>query len=206
MLQNCTKCRRLAAGLKALRKTHPDWYNKPVPAAGPQEAPLLIVGLAPGKAGANRTGVPFLGDASSKWLRQRLIDAGLLDDGLGFIDVRITNAVKCLPPGNRPTGPEIRTCSTAWLAPELQVPSLRAILCLGGVAHRAVNSVLNIPQKSHPFAHGAQYSHGSMALFSSFHPSPLNTQTGRLSPDQFQQVLSAAAAASKGIVHGPPAR
>lgn len=197
-LSDCTQCPRLASGLRTLRTTHPDWYNAPVPATGPRDAPLLIVGLAPGKRGANRTGVPFVGDPSSVWLRDRLVAAGLID-GEGLLKgVRITNAVKCLPPANRPTAAEIRTCTHAWLAAELQAPGLRSVLSLGAVAHRAVLIALDIRQALHRFAHGACHTHGSLRLVSSFHPSPLNTQTGRLSADQFDTVLQRSMAALDG--------
>jgi uracil-DNA glycosylase family 4 len=147
------------------------------------------VGLAPGKQGANRTGVPFLGDPSSEWLRARLVDTALLDEHGVLHGVRITNAVKCLPPANRPTAAEIRTCVDTWLAAELQAPGLRCVLCLGGVAHRAVLMALGLRQADHRFAHGATHVHGSLMLISSFHPSPLNTRTGRLSAEEFDAVL-----------------
>jgi uracil-DNA glycosylase family 4 len=188
-LENCRLCRRLASHLKKLRKSHPDWHNAPVPATGPEGAALLIVGLAPGQRGANRTGVPFIGDPSSTWLRDRLNAAGLIDDEGRLRNVRITNAVKCLPPANRPTAAEIRTCTDTWLTAELQAPGLRCILCLGAVAHRAVCTSLGIRQKDHRFSHGARHAHGSLLLLSSFHPSPLNTQTGRLSAADFDTVL-----------------
>jgi len=162
------------------------------------DAPLLIVGLAPGKQGANRTGVPFLGDPSSHWLRARLVAAALIDEEGRLQGVRITNAVKCLPPGNRPTAAEIRTCTDAWLARELQAPGLRSVLSLGGMAHRAVLMALGLRQADHRFAHGACHTHGPLTLVSSFHPSPLNTQTGRLSAAQFDAVLQRSMAALDG--------
>jgi uracil-DNA glycosylase family 4 len=147
------------------------------------------VGLAPGKKGANRTGIPFLGDPSSNWLRDRLVDAGLIDKKGRLHGVRITNAVKCLPPHNRPNSAEIRTCTDAWLTDELKAPRLRSVLCLGAVAHRAVCNALGIRLKDHRFYHGACHHHASLLLLSSFHPSPLNTQTGRLSASEFDAVL-----------------
>lgn len=188
-LESCERCPRLVAGLTELKRTHTDWHNAPVPAAGPENAPLLMVGLAPGKKGANRTGVPFLGDSSSGWLRGRMLEAGLLDEHGQLTGVRITNAVKCLPPKNLPTSTEVRTCTETWLIQELNEPGLQTILSLGGLAHRAVNTLLGIRQKDHPFSHGAEHMHGQVRLISSFHPSPLNTQTGRLSPRQFNSVL-----------------
>ena len=188
-LTDCTRCPRLSQNLQALRAAHPDWHNAPVSATGPADARLLIVGLAPGMKGANRTGVPFVGDPSSKWLRERMLCAGLIDASDQLQGVRITNAVKCLPPGNRPKAAEIRTCTETWLSSELQAPELRTVLCLGGVAHRAVYSTLGIHLASHRFHHGASHSLGSLTLHSSFHPSPLNTQTGRLSKPEFDAVL-----------------
>jgi len=188
-LKDCRRCPRLTHHLDEIRAEHPDWYNAPVPATGPEDAALLIVGLAPGKQGANRTGVPFLGDTSSNWLRDRLANAGLFDHRGRLQGVRITNAVKCLPPRNRPNSAEIRTCTDAWLTDELKAPGLRSVLCLGAVAHRAVCTALGIRQKDHRFYHGASHPHGSLLLLSSFHPSPLNTQTGRLSAGEFDAVL-----------------
>jgi uracil-DNA glycosylase family 4 len=194
----CRSCRRLTTHLDKLQKAHPDWHNAPVPATGPEGAALLIVGLAPGQRGANRTGVPFVGDPSSFWLRDRLTAAGLIDGEGRLRRVRITNAVKCLPPANRPNAAEIRTCTDAWLTAELQAPGLRSILCLGGVAHRAVCTALGIRQKDHPFSHGARHAHASLLLLSSFHPSPLNTQTGRLSAADFDAVLQQSLAGDGG--------
>ena len=188
-LQDCKQCTRLAQHIDEVRAEHPDWHNGPVAATGPEDAALLIVGLAPGKRGANRTGVPFVGDPSSVWLRDRLVTMGLIGSEGSLQNVRITNAVKCLPPGNRPNSAEIRTCTDTWLIHELKAPGLQSVLCLGGVAHRAVCMALGIRQKDHRFCHGAQYAYGSLLLVSSFHPSPLNTQTGRLSVDQFDTVL-----------------
>lgn len=205
-LLNCRKCKRLAAGLRRLRQEEPSWHNAPVPPAGPIDAALLIVGLAPGKKGANRTGVPFVGDPSSRWLGARLQNVGLLSEDGDFQGVRITNAVKCLPPANRPTAEEIRTCSERYLMSELQEPSLRTVLCLGGVAHRAVNRLLSIRQRDHVFSHGAEHRDLHLSLISSFHPSPLNTQTGRLSTDEFDQVLARALFLSNRVVPSPPSR
>ncbi len=177
-----------------------------VPAVGEPDAPLLIVGLAPGKKGANRTGRPFVGDPSSVWLSDRLVHNGLADPCGRLHKVRITNAVKCFPPGNRPTAAEIRSCTSLWLTDEIRAPGLRVVLCLGGVAHRAVNASLGIRQADHRFAHGAHHQEGSLALFSSFHPSPLNTQTGRLTATQFDHVLGLALATASGIVQAPAPR
>ena len=114
--------------LKKLQVEHPDWHNGPVGAVGDVDAHLLIVGLAPGRLGANRTGIPFVGDESSRWLIERLVAAGCMTHDGKPQGIRITNAVKCLPPGNRPTGPEIRTCSERWLIKELDAPEVRSVL------------------------------------------------------------------------------
>jgi len=118
-----------------------------------------------------------------------MVAAGLFDSEGHLQGVRITNAVKCLPPGNRPTTAEIHTCTDAWLTAELQARELRSVLCLGAVAHRAVYTALGIRHQDHRFSHGACYAHASLLLVSSFHPSPLNTRTGRLSTAAFDTVL-----------------
>ena len=186
----CRGCRRLTHNLDKLRAQHPDWHNGPVPGIGPPDANLLILGLAPGRLGANRTGKPFVGDRSSVWLSSRLTEAGLMDDAGQPVNARISNAVKCLPPKNRPKTTEIKRCVERWLKPELQHTAV--VLALGKVAHEAVLRGLDIPLKSYPFTHGAIHRTESIVLVDSFHPSPLNTQTGRLSVADFSAVLRAA--------------
>ena len=186
-LLECRSCRRLALHLQKLRVTHPDWHNRPVPSIGPEDAQLLILGLAPGRLGANRTGVPFIGDRSASWLCARLRAAGCLDEDNRPVLVRISNAVKCLPPKNLPKTDEIKRCVTKWTRHELHAPAV--VFALGGIAHNAVLRALNLKLSTHRFGHGSVHDLGSIVMVDSFHPSPLNTQTGRLRPEQFDDVL-----------------
>lgn len=176
----------------ALRVAHPDWHNAPVPSWG-LPGGLLIVGLAPGRTGANRTGRPFVGDASGSLLQRALERCGALEDG-ALTGVRITNAVACFPPKNRPLQAEIRTCGDRWLATELA--SHRVVLALGGVAHRAVLQQRGVPLAAAPFGHGAVHELPTLTLWDSYHPSPLNTRTGRLSPEAFCDTVAAAVEAA----------
>jgi uracil-DNA glycosylase family 4 len=197
-LFTCTACPRLAAYIAQARLDHPDWHNKPVAAYGDPLAPLLVVGLAPGFRGANRTSRPFCGDRSGGWVYQALHACGLaespdpLEAGGALTGARITNAVKCVPPKNRPTGVETRTCLERWLVPELEDPRLRVIISLGGLSHQAVLDALGARRKDHPFAHAAEHELGRITLLDSYHPSPHNTNTGRLSWEQFLGVFQRA--------------
>lgn len=177
----------------------PEFFNAPVPAFGPVNARLLIVGLAPGLKGANRTGRPFTGDYAGDLLYSTLEKLGLArgsygacpNDGLDLIDCRITNAVRCVPPDNKPTGAEIRTCRASFLAPEIAaLPNLRHILALGRVAHDAVIGASGYVRAHYPFAHG-RYHHlpNGRILTDSYHCSRYNTNTGRLTPEMFETVL-----------------
>ena len=186
----CRSCRRLTTHLDKLKITHPDWHNAPVPGLGPMRSRLLILGLAPGMQGANRTGLPFVGDRSSAWLRDRLRAAQCMDEDGMPTSIRISNAVKCLPPANRPTTTEIKRCVSKWLFNELEIP--RVVLALGGIAHDAVLRAMGERLSAHPFSHGAVHSLEGLTLVDSFHPSPLNTQTGRLSTSMFDAVLALA--------------
>ena len=186
-LLDCRSCRRLARHLDKLRLAHPDWHNRPVPSIGPEDARLLILGLAPGRLGANRTGVPFIGDRSAAWLCTRLRAAGCLDAENRPLNVRISNAVKCLPPKNHPTAAEIKRCVKKWTRHELVAPHV--VFALGGIAHDAVLRALGCTLSTHRFGHGSVHDLGSIIMVDSFHPSPLNTQTGRLSPEQFDDAL-----------------
>ena len=196
-LLDCRSCQRLARNLKQLRRDHPDWHNRPVPSIGPDDAPLLILGLAPGKGGANRTGIPFVGDQSSRWLQDRLRAAGCLDDADRPVNIRISNAVKCLPPANRPTVSEIKRCVKKWTSTEMQ--QAKVILALGRIAHNAVLRAAGIPMTWHQFGHGNRHQIYDSVLVDSFHPSPLNTQTGRLSPADFDRVLRSALQLAKSV-------
>lgn len=184
-LLSCRKCPRLANQLKYLRDSHPDYWNQPVAASGPARASILIVGLAPGMHGANKTGLPFTGDASGDLLYQTL-------DALDLSrSVRITNAVKCLPVKNLPSGREVTNCS-GYLAEELETHKLNrsaTVLALGGVAHRAVVRATGLRQVDYPFRHGAAHQLQDFILVNSYHCSRYNTQTGRLTASMFMDVL-----------------
>lgn len=152
-----------------------------MPSDGSASPRLLVVGLAPALRGGNRTGVPFRGDTSGRWLR-----AALERHGLGEDVVRITNAVRCVPPANRPTAAEVAACRP-FLAGELSLPELRVVLTLGRVAHEAVLGALGL--KGIPFGHGTAHALGRLTLVDSYHPSPQNTNTGRLTPAMFDAVF-----------------
>lgn len=196
--RDCPLCPRLVAFRKKSRKAEPDWHNAPVPSFGTRDARLLIVGLAPGLRGANRTGRPFTGDYSGKLLYETLIKSGFArgsydarpDDGLELIDARIANAVSCVPPVNKPTTEEIRTCNQFLARSIAGMPKLAAVVALGRIAHDAVLLALDAKRAKMPFAHGAVHELGRLTLFDSFHCSPLNTHTGRLTPKMFGAVFA----------------
>ena len=194
----CRRCPRLAAFLDAMRLEEPAYYNLPVPPFGDPDAKLLIVGLAPGMHGANRSGRPFTGDHAGIILYATLYKFGMANqavavspgDGLVLIDARITNAVKCLPPANKPLPAEIKLCN-GYLRAELeQSPSVRAVLALGTVGHAAVLRALGLAPAQFPFAHGAEHVlPGGRTLLDSYHCSRYNTQTRRLTTDMFEAVI-----------------
>ncbi len=200
-MQDCRACPRLAVFLDQLQWQYPDYHNRPVAPFGAADARILIVGLAPGMHGANATGRPFTGDHAGILLYQTLYDCGFasaaesrsLDDGLELIDCRITNAVKCLPPQNKPVGSEIKTCNR-YLRQELAALDVDSIIiALGGIAHKAVISALELKQVSHPFAHAAEHDlPRGMLLIDSYHCSRYNTQTRRLTELMFKQVFARA--------------
>jgi uracil-DNA glycosylase family 4 len=195
----CPLCPRLVALRGELRLAQPDWHNAPVPSFGSLDAPLLIVGLAPGLNGANRTGRPFTGDYAGDLLYATLLKFGLAQgtygadpaDGLMLTRCRITNAVRCLPPENKPTPAEARTCGR-FLAEEIAaMSSVRAVLALGAIAHGAVLTSLAIKKKVAPFRHGALYPLAEgLTLADSYHCSRYNTNTGRLTEAMFHQVFA----------------
>lgn len=197
---DCPLCPRLAAFRAANREREPGWFNAPVPSFGPRDARLLVVGLAPGMRGANRTGRPFTGDGAGELLYPSLIAEGFArgrfaarpDDGLELVDCRVTNAVRCVPPENKPTTAETKTCN-GFLADEIAaLPRLRAILALGGIAHGAVLVALGQKKSSAAFGHGARHLlPGGLLLVDSYHCSRLNTNTGRLTEAMFREVLAA---------------
>jgi len=195
----CGLCPRLADYRAANRRTHPEWHNGPVQSFGPLEAPLLIVGLAPGVTGANATGRPFTGDFAGDLLYQTLSRFGHSrgtfdrrpDDGLELANCRITNAVRCVPPQNKPTGAEINTCLPFLRSEIAAMTRLRLILSLGVVSHNAVLKALNLKQNGYRFAHGALHvlPDGLPILADSYHCSRYNTNTGRLTEEMFEAVF-----------------
>lgn len=195
----CRDCPRLAAYLRVVRDEHPDYHAAPVEAFGDPCARLLIVGLAPGMHGANRTGRPFTGDHAGILLYRTLHRFGFSsavcstarDDGLRLRDCRITNAVKCVPPQNRPEASEVRGCNR-YLAAELAVLGMgSAILALGTIAHRAVLLAFALCARDHPFAHGAVHRLANgHRLFDSYHCSRYNLQTNRLDRAMFENVFA----------------
>jgi len=195
---DCTLCPRLVRHLDEMRAAHPSYHNAPVAPFGDAKAPLLIVGLAPGAHGANATGRPFTGDHAGLILYSTLHAAGLASqpvslargDGLTLRNCRISNAVKCLPPANKPTTREIDTCNP-YLAAELaRSPEVRVILALGAIAHRAVLRALALKLNVYGFAHGRVHRlPDGRALVDSYHCSRYNTQTRRLTATMFSQVV-----------------
>lgn len=198
--RDCSLCSRLAAFRAQNRKIYPDYFNAPVPAFGRADARLLIVGLAPGLHGANCTGRPFTGDWAGDLLYATLLKHGLarghyaerIDDGLELVDCAIVNAVRCVPPENKPTPAEINTCRKFLVAQIAGMKNLRAILTLGKIAHDSVCTTLNLKKKNHPFAHGARYDAGNLSLVASYHCSRYNTNTGVLTPEMFDVVVKEA--------------
>ena len=229
--RDCSACPRLAAFLADSRRRYPDHWSAPVPSFGDEHPRILIVGLAPGLHGANRTGRPFTGDHAGILLYRTLFDLGLAsqptgaapDDGLRLLGARITNAVKCVPPQNKPAGEEIRRCN-GFLAAELRsLPRTRVIVALGRIAHEAVLGALKLPRTRHAFAHAAEHrlpapvperapGHAAQAgpdggagglraerwLVDSYHCSRYNTQTRRLTAQMFQAVLARAVQLADG--------
>jgi uracil-DNA glycosylase len=196
--RDCPRCPRLVAFRSAWRKQEPDWFNAPVPSFGPIDAQLLIVGLAPGLRGANRTGRPFTGDYAGDLLYATLKEFGFAkgdyqarpDDGFMLIDCRITNAVRCVPPENKPTPQEIKTCRDFLIPTIKEMPRLRAIVALGRVAHETVVSARSARRSDHPFGHGGARAMGDLTLFDSYHCSRYNTNTGVLTADMFRAVFA----------------
>jgi uracil-DNA glycosylase family 4 len=197
---DCRRCPRLSEFLDEVAGEHPDYHARPVPSFGDPRARLLIVGLAPGMHGANRTGRPFTGDHAGILLYQTLFDFGFgsrpvsesADDGLELRRCRIANAVKCLPPLNKPTGQEIRNCN-AFLGAELRrSPDASVVLALGRIAHDAVLRACSRPLSAHRFAHAAEHRLDGLTLLDSYHCSRYNTQTRRLTEAMFRDVVARA--------------
>jgi uracil-DNA glycosylase len=200
---DCTLCPRLASFLVKTKRQYPDYFCKPVPPFGETKPKLLIVGLAPGMHGANRTGRPFTGDYAGILLYESLHAAGLSTapvstdraDGLRLKGARISNAVKCLPPDNKPLPAEIKTCNRYLKAELEELDSVKSILALGTVAHEAVLVALGVKKSAAKFGHGNEHElPGGRQLVDSYHCSRYNTNTRRLTTEMFQQVLGRAKA------------
>ncbi|MCC7260168.1 MAG: uracil-DNA glycosylase [Alphaproteobacteria bacterium] len=209
--RDCPLCPRLAAFREANRVQFPDWHNGAVPSFGTMEAELLVVGLAPGLRGANCTGRPFTGDYAGLVLYKSLLTNGFAtgnyaerpDDGLTLVNCRITNAVRCVPPENKPT-PEETTLCRDFLRDEIAaMPNLKAILALGTISHRSVSVALGLKQSQLPFKHGAEHTLGKLTLFDSYHCSRYNINTGRLTQEMFDSVTARARTLLSGST--PPA-
>jgi uracil-DNA glycosylase family 4 len=199
----CALCPRLVSFRTANRSKEPTWHNSPVPSFGREDAAstrLLVVGLAPGLRGANRTGRPFTGDHAGDLLYDTLLSYGFAhgrydarpDDGLRLVDCMITNAVRCVPPENKPTPAEIASCRRFLSERLAGLPRLAAVVVLGRIAHDSTLGALGARRAAFPFAHGAKHEVGAgLALFDSFHCSRYNTNTGKLTPQMFRAVFAA---------------
>jgi len=199
--RDCAACPRLAAFRAGNRVAYPDWWNAPVPSFGDVKARLMIVGLAPGLRGANRTGRPFTGDYAGDLLYETLIRYGFAsgaydrrpDDGLSLVDCAIVNAVRCVPPQNKPTPQEIAACRTYLTRSIESLARASFVLALGRVAHETVLRALGARPAAHPFAHGARHrlDASGLVLFDSYHCSRYNTNTGVLTEAMFRDVFDA---------------
>jgi uracil-DNA glycosylase len=201
--RDCLLCPRLVAFRNENRKTHPAWFNGAVPSFGADTASLLIVGLAPGLKGANRTGRPFLGDHAGELLYPTLLKTGLArgrhdlaePNALELVDCMITNAVRCVPPQNKPKADEIARCRRFLIARIAAMPNLTSLLAIGRIAHDAILDALKVKRSAFSFAHGSRHVlPDGRILFDSYHCSRQNTNTGRLTTAMFEQVVAEAAA------------
>ena len=198
--RDCPRCPRLVAFRKDWREREPGWFNAPVDSFGPADARLLIVGLAPGLRGANRTGRPFTGDYAGDLLYATLAEFGFArgryeasaDDGLELVDCRITNAVRCVPPENKPTPQEIATCRDFLFATTKEMKKLCAVLALGRIAHETFLAANGERRAAFPFGHGRAHTIGTLTLIDSYHCSRYNTNTGVLTPQMFRDVIAQA--------------
>jgi uracil-DNA glycosylase family 4 len=196
--RDCPRCPRLVAFRETWRGREPEWFNAPVDSFGPADARLLIVGLAPGLRGANRTGRPFTGDYAGDLLYATLTEFGFArgdyqeraDDGLELLDCRITNAVRCVPPENKPLPVEINTCRDFLAATLKEMTKLRVVVTLGRVAHETFVVANGARRSAFPFGHGRAHEIGGLALFNSYHCSRYNTNTGVLTPQMFRDVFA----------------
>lgn len=203
---DCQLCPRLVEYREEVRARQPDWFNGAVPSFGPQDAQLLIIGLAPGVTGAHRTGRPFTGDWAGDLLFATLakfsFSEGVYDarpdDGLRLKNAMITNAVRCVPPQNKPVGAEVNQCRNFLKARISALPNLKVMLCLGKISHDSTVRALGLKLKDHKFGHGTRYSVAHegrpLTLLSSYHCSRYNTNTKRLTPEMFENVFAMARA------------
>ena len=200
--RDCPLCPRLVAYRDENRAEHPDRYNGPAPTWGDPDARLIVVGLAPGRSGANRTGRPFTGDGAGWLLYATLLKMGFAsgvyearpDDTLKLVDCVITNAVRCAPPGNKPTTQEENACRPFLLSTLRALPRLKAVVTLGDVSRKNVLKALGAKASAAPPGHGVEMDVGPYRIFNSYHCSRLNTNTGRLTPAMFEDVCRAARA------------
>jgi uracil-DNA glycosylase family 4 len=198
--RDCPRCTRLVEFRQSWRQREPDWFNAPVDSFGPSDARLLVVGLAPGLRGANRTSRPFTGDYAGELLYATLAQFGFArgnyaaraDDGLELIDCRITNAVRCVPPDNKPTPQEINTCREFLIATLAEMPKLRAAVALGRIAHESFVVATGHRRSHFPFVHGRTHALNALTLIDSYHCSRYNTNTGVLTPQMFRDVIAQA--------------
>ncbi|WP_426051482.1 uracil-DNA glycosylase [Brevundimonas sp. SL161] len=201
--RDCPLCPRLVAYREENRRQNPDWFNGPAPSFGDPNARLLVVGLAPGRTGANRTGRPFTGDGAGWILYQTLTKTGFAtgvydarpDDGLQLVDCMITNAVRCAPPLNKPLPIEEKTCRPFLIDRLTALPRLKVIVTLGDVSRKSVLKVLGVPASGMAAGHGVEAKVGPYTLINSYHCSRLNTNTGRLTPEMFVTIFARARAA-----------
>ncbi|HYY38600.1 MAG TPA: uracil-DNA glycosylase [Xanthobacteraceae bacterium] len=200
--RNCPLCPRLQEFRREWRRREPTWFNAPVASFGPPSARLLIVGLAPGLRGANRTGRPFTGDFAGELLYDTLKHFGFArgsyratpQDDLTLVDARITNAVRCAPPENKPSPKEIETCRAFLKATIAEMQNLRALVTLGRISHESTVAALDQRRSAAPFGHGTSHDIGKLRIFVSYHCSRYNTSTGVLTPKMFRDVFAAARA------------
>jgi uracil-DNA glycosylase family 4 len=196
--RDCPLCPRLVDYRRENQAYDPSWWNGPAPSFGDPEARLLVLGLAPGRKGANRTGRPFTGDFAGVLLYETLRKFGFSEgaydarpgDGVRLVDCMVSNAVRCAPPGNKPTPEEENTCRRFLAARIKALPKLKAIVCLGDVSRKNALRALALPASAAPAGHGQQFQAGPYRLFSSYHCSRLNTNTGRLTTAMFEQVFA----------------
>ena len=204
--KDCALCPRLRRFIVDQQVKEPSWYNGAVPSFGDAAAKLLIIGLAPGLTGANRTGRPFTGDWAGDLLYGTLAKFGFSngtydrhpDDGLTLKEAMITNAVRCVPPQNKPVGAEINQCRPFLKSRIEALPNIKVLVCLGKISHDSTVRTLGLRLKDHPFGHGTEYQVGDMTLLSSYHCSRYNTNTRRLTEAMFDAVFQRARALVEG--------